>query len=831
MLYCNMVKFYLFTVSLFFANLIIAQDFKIYGKITNTKLEPLAYVNVEVKNNIQRTTTKEDGSYKLFLEDGKYELVVSLVGYKKQLLTVTINKSDALQNILLEEDKNSNKDVVTVMGIRKDHAEEYIRNVIRRKEDNTSNYTNYTTSLYIKATEENSNKKIPKIKYNAKDTARKIDTANRDIIGMSMAEIQMQLDMQLPNKIKETRNGVKKRGNPESLFYLSTTEGDFSLYNNLMRIPAVSVTPFLSPISYSGLVAYRYKTIRTRKEGARTLYTISFKPTKMGNALLSGEVEIMDSTWVIIRANYSLPKYHLVEYDNFLVEQEYRLVNDTAWMYSKQKFIYNAKEGKNTKNGTTSVFYKDYSFNQTFPKKHFGMELSTTAQSAYEKDSSFWQTVRTEPLTDKEVRFIRYKDSVYQATHTKVYLDSIDAITNKITPKKILFDGITFYNRKRERTIYIGSVSNLYEPFSPGGGRVGYNFFYRKIFQSKKDISIPSDFSYGIRNKDLNGNIDFNRMYNPFSRGAYRLHIGRSFGQLFEGDVLINSFQKRNIFRKYHLKIGHNLELLNGLFLDNELEIAYRQSLANFKFYDWAGFIKDSASIAQLNRTNTPIDFPSHGALYNNVTLSYTPFQHFMREPKEKIILGSKWPTFSLQWRKGIPNVLGSKVDYDNLEFRIYQRLPLGTVGISEYTFITGTFLNKKYVENADKKYIRGRDPYLFLFPQGTFQHIDSTFTLDRSFYEFHYVHEFNGAILNKIPLLKQLKLRELAGGGFLFAPERNLRYFEAFFGIESMPFRILRERFKLGVFVVGSVANQSRNPIQLKFSIRQWDKRNNRWM
>jgi hypothetical protein len=93
-------------------------------------------------------------------------------------------------------------------------------------------------------------------------------------------------------------------------------------------------------------------------------------------------------------------------------------------------------------------------------------------------------------------------------------------------------------------------------------------------------------------------------------------------------------------------------------------------------------------------------------------------------------------------------------------------------------------------------------------------------------------VHEFNGAFINKIPLLKKLQLREVGGAGFLVAPERNLRYAEVFAGVERAfrwPFNPLM-KFKLGVYVVGSVANQFRNPVQFKVGITAWDLRRNRW-
>jgi hypothetical protein len=63
-----------------------------------------------------------------------------------------------------------------------------------------------------------------------------------------------------------------KRGNPESLFFLSTTEGNFTIYNNLLRSNVLSQVPFLSPVSYSGLAAYRYKLIHTEQQAGINIY-------------------------------------------------------------------------------------------------------------------------------------------------------------------------------------------------------------------------------------------------------------------------------------------------------------------------------------------------------------------------------------------------------------------------------------------------------------------------------------------------------------------------------------------------------------------------------
>ena len=132
----------------------------------------------------------------------------------------------------------------------------------------------------------------------------------------------------------------------------------------------------------------------------------------------------------------------------------------------------------------------------------------------------------------------------------------------------------------------------------------------------------------------------------------------------------------------------------------------------------------------------------------------------------------------------------------------------------------------------VDYQWQRRGDPGLFMNPDRAFQSLDSTFATFKRFYQAHYVHEFNGFLLNKIPILKSLQLREVAGGGFLAAKERNLRYVEGFVGVERIikwPFDPLA-KFKVGVYVVGSAANQFSNPVQFKVGLTTWDKRRNRW-
>jgi hypothetical protein len=677
--------------------------------------------------------------------------------------------------------------------------------------------------VYIKATQQDS------ISLKGKKKKIVLDSAHADLQEMAMAEISLRYDHESDDKVKEARTGVSRRGNPESLFFLSLTEGDFNLYNNLLRSRTLSTVPFLSPVSYSGLVAYKYKLIHTRQQGNRKIYTISVKPGQLSNVTIEGELTVLDSAWVITHAHFTLPGYHIPEYDFVDVDQQYSFVDNKAWMITRQQFTYYAKHRKGKLSGETIADYKDFEVNKSFPKRYFGTEVSATAQDAYEKDSSFWQKTRTEPLTTKEIRFIHYRDSVYRVTTSKSFLDSIDRRTNHITFKKLFVTGQTFYKREKGRTWSILPLTSIYQLFQFGGARLHFSADYSKVYASKKTLGVYGDLSYGVRNHDVNGDLRLIKMYNPFNRAFYRIEAERGFQYIFEGDAWINMIRRNNFYLNNSIALGHGQEIANGLFLYTDLNVALRRSVASYKTNDKVDSLLDGI----IDDPDKAIEFKSYNALYGKIRLQYTPGQKYIREPKEKIILGSKWPTFYAMWQKGIHGLLKSKVDFDYLEFGIEQEVKLGTMGVSHYNIKTGSFLNTRDLRTIDYQFQRRGDPLLFMNPDEAFQSLDSTFPVFHRFYQGHYVHEFNGAILNKIPLFKKLQLRETAGAGFLVAPERNLRYAEVFAGVERIfkwPFNPLY-RFKVGLYAVGSVANQFHNPIQFKIGFTSWDRKRNRWL
>jgi hypothetical protein len=84
----------------------------INGKVVDAESkEPLQGASVFAQNTTRGTTTDKDGAFKLFLDKGGYELVISFTGYSSKNITVQ-GKENEEMNIELQKADNSMSEVV-----------------------------------------------------------------------------------------------------------------------------------------------------------------------------------------------------------------------------------------------------------------------------------------------------------------------------------------------------------------------------------------------------------------------------------------------------------------------------------------------------------------------------------------------------------------------------------------------------------------------------------------------------------------------------------------------------------------------------------------------
>jgi hypothetical protein len=322
-------------------------------------------------------------------------------------------------------------------------------------------------------------------------------------------------------------------------------------------------------------------------------------------------------------------------------------------------------------------------------------------------------------------------------------------------------------------------------------------------------ISTHNNFSIGVKNGDWTGGTSFWARYNPYRLGDASIRVGRNFYSINSFDAYLNQLKISNYILHEYVDLFHRIELFNGFYISADVGFSNRRSVAGY----------DASSILNtvIDKVD-PLDFEGYQAFISNLRFSYTPEQKYMSEPTRKVVLGSRFPTFSINYRKGWNGIFASDIDFDYVDLTIEQNLLLGTLGNSRYTLMAGRFVNTRDLRYVDLKRFRQSDPYLYSDPLHSFQALDTALSTTNLFLEAHYIHHFNGAMINNIPLIKKTKLRTVAGGGAMWIQESNYRYEELFGGLERTFKLGARRRLRIGAYGVLSQSNAS--PPQTSFKI-----------
>jgi hypothetical protein len=529
---------------------------------------------------------------------------------------------------------------------------------------------------------------------------------------------------------------------------------------------------------------------------------------------------VIDSLWLIQKIELTMNKGNLLVYDNFTIEQNFIHLGDSICILAEQNLSYGVKYKNETSKSYTKAVFSNYDFNPKFVNKFFSTELAITEKEAFEKDTAFWSTRRQIELSNEEREFILLKDSIRDAHNRKEYLDSVDKIFNKITFLKVLWYGIDHRNRIKRFQVGFSPLVLFIQPVSIGGPRLSPSFDYFKKWKNERALESWSRLSYGFLNNDLKGGSWWRFKFDPFHFGFIRLSINHDFDAIRYADAINQIYRRNNLIEATKMGSSIEYELFNGFYGGLSLDFSERRSLKDFKFI---------RSFDEYLPNDDPLDFKSYQTLITNLTISYTPQQKYMREPYRKVVLGSKWPTFSLNYERGIPRLFGSDVDHEYLQLDILQTFKIGTLGTSSYRLSGGKFLSSKKLYDPDMKYQRRSDPIWFSNPLYSFQGLDSTLPTIDYVFEAHLVHHDNGSIINKIPFMKKTRIGLVFGGGAMYIKEYNWQHYELLAGLERN-FKIFKRRLRVGVYTVFSDGNRVESRINYKVSFAILNDRSMKW-
>ncbi|MFQ3336586.1 MAG: hypothetical protein ACI8RY_000372 [Urechidicola sp.] len=816
------------------------------GYVFDENNTPVPFANIYVKASQQGTSTDGEGKYTYqFTNQGIYDIIVTSVGFTTKEFTVSLeDNGEVIKNIWLKTDVKQLKEVI-ITSKGRDPAYGIINKAIENKKKWNSQIKSSKCEVYIKGKEVISEKEKKKRarKKRQEERQKKSEEAAKEkteeelfdeatkkkereisklAYSINMMEVKMDRHFQYPNKVKEIRTAYKKYGNTFGLFFKNTIENEFNFYDNLMDLYKLNTVPLVSPLNSLSVLTYKFKLIETKFDSGIMVWKIEVTPRKKGNATWEGHIWIRDNTFNIDKVDLSLQKGGLLKYNEFRIQQEYAFNEDSVLLTYKQVFDYVEKSGRTSFAGKTTVVYSNYELDVTFPKRYFSNEVGVTTAEAYERDSSYWDRIRPEPLTKKEQRFQSVKDSIYDYVNSPAYLDSVDSVYNKVTFLDVVWNGVGFRNRVKKQSWWFGSLPTLIGIDPIQILRLGPGATYYKRFENENAIRLSGDMNIGLLNKDVKGDFGVWFKYDPKHLGTISFDIGKDFDILALSDAVTALFDRGNYIESSYFSISTRRELVNGLY--GRLSYAYdnRSSIENYKSASFLDTIfKGQANVA--------VGFDGYQTSRLTLGLSFTPFQKYMMEPKRKVVLGSKWPTFSLRYEKGIKGIFKSVVDYDFLEFSTVQSFKVRTLGTSSYRFTAGKFLNTKALKSQDYKRFNRSDRWFFSSFLSSMQLQDTTLLVNDSYFKFNYIHHFNGAIINFVPLIKRLGIHTVVGTSGLLIAQSKYRYAEAFLGLERT-FKISRVRFRLGVYGVEAVSNYNSIDPRIKFGINFYSFKNNDW-
>jgi len=428
------------------------------------------------------------------------------------------------------------------------------------------------------------------------------------------------------------------------------------------------------------------------------------------------------------------------------------------------------------------------------------MKVNTDANK---KDSAYWDEFRPVPLTGEETKDYHSRDSSETIRKSKPYLDSLDRKENILTLNKILLTGYSYSKSFEKKTFSISSLTENIQFNSVEGWNASLNTSYKKRFEDHRAKSLEGNMRYGFSNNHFNGFLSASNRYNPLHDARWKIKAGTDVAQYNDNNpigsflnTMYSILAERNymkVYEKYFASVMHSTEPVNGLRLRVEAEYADRLPLVNTSYYT---FNNIRNRIYTSNNPQNPYEdtpaFIRHQSMLITADVRIRFAQKYITRPYEKINTSSPFPTLIFSYKKSLPDILNSDNNFDYVSCGISGKKSFNLAGTFSYDIQAGKFLNLNRLEFMDYKHFNGDKILFTTLVNESFALLDYyTYSTTSPFLEAPFEHDFGGLILNKLPLLRKLKLSEIVQFNYVIVTGR-LPYYEISAGIE-----------KLGVFRV----------------------------
>ena len=778
------------------------------GSIRDKKGEPLPFATVFVAGTTNGTAANASGNYQLELPAGTYDVTCQYIGYQQMIFKLTIGKDENVRHDFRLMDQALEMKEVVVHASDEDPAYRIIRQAIAKRDFHLKQVQEFQTSIYLKgvlrtreAPDKLMGQKIDKGELG-------LDTLGKGVL--YLCEEVADYYAQRPDKQRTVIHSVRESGNPNGLGFSSIPPVITFYANNVISLN--NSRGLISPISSGALGYYKYRLEGEFKEGRNTIYKIKVIPKRAYEPLCFGHIYIVDGDWAIHSLSLTTSaRYGLDQLDTLRIDQVFLPLKKDVWVIKSQQFYPTINIFGFGITGNFVTVYDNQKVNEPVPDSIFNKKvISTYDLAANKKDSTYWDETRPLPLETDEVRDYVYKDSLLRIMNDPRRIDSLRRRANKVGISDIVLDGITWNDSGYRNSVHVSPLLFSTNFNSVEGLNVAPHISWTRKLDTGRTLTLNTAFRYGFSNTHFNGIGGLTYAHEDRSwRGRGWTLTGEGGKYVFQYDrnnpvtpifntltTLLFNYNALKLYERSTGALYFRRNMGNGLRWWARAAYERRIPLENTTDFTWGK--KDSEDFTDnLPEQLRAFGYQEHDAVVTRLGMSWQPGIRYVQYPNHKQPLSSRWPTFALQYEKGIPDILGSSVDWDKWKAAVSGNIPLRLFGSIDYSLSAAGFLNKKWVGIPDLIHpFAGDDPgitlaspYLRSFQLAPFYQYSN----DADVYgEAHIEYNLKGLLSNKIPGLRQAKWYLIVGTNTFYASPES--YFaEAFVSIDNLGFKIFR--------------------------------------
>ncbi len=736
--------------------------------------QPMSFVSIYFQGG-KGVTSNDDGSYSIETNNPKFtNLVFSYAGYKK-IIKKIVPSSEQTINIDLEV-ANSLSDVIikTKRGKYKNKdnpAVELIDKVIANKSKNqitAYDYVQYQQYEKLELSLSNKPEKIAKNRLfrNYKFILDNVDTTSLEGKALIPIYLEERLSQDYyrknPLKNKSYIIGEKKVNYGEFLDdngiteYLKRLYADINIYENNINI---LTTQFLSPIADAGPTFYRYYITDTVIEDGIKLIKLNFMPRNTADLLFRGIMYVtLDGNYGVQKITMSVSKKANLNWARDLkinqsfekspVDGRYHVIKSS--MKAEFALRQNAAAGLM---GERMVSFKNFVANQPAADSIYTGKDEVLQIAPDNASDSFWVANRHQQLTTVEA---------------KVY-SNIDSLKNMKSFKTTLeIATVLLAGYKRWGPFELGNTNTFYSFNSVEGFRIKIGG--RTTPQFSNHFYLEGYGGYGFKDKIYKYLIAGAYSFNGKSIYTYPLNyikFSRQYETKIPGQELV-FVSEDNFFLSF--KRGKNDKwLYNDTYkIDYVTEFGknftYRMRYLHLKQTPAGGIVYEKDSPAGTNIIPNIINSEI------SAELRWAPHEQFYQGKNFRTPIITKFPIFTFRYQQGIKGLFKGEYNYKQITLAVAKRFYLSQLGYADATVEGGNIFGQVPfplldIHRANQSYAYQLNAYnLMNFLEFVSDHY---IALNSDFY-------FNGFFFNKIPLLKKLKLREVASFKIIYGGVRE---------------------------------------------------------